>query len=137
PIRHAAQPSAPRCPASSRGRLWRQTSPKGCCKSALAGIRVVVAESAQSTGGAALATPRFRSYLASVQARQRINDTGTAVLCRLATRPLLLDHLFGRLCHELLIAELLVDLGDLGIELADLLVETRPLGAEVDHPRQG
>ena len=44
---------------------------------------------------------------------------------------LLLDHFFGRLGDELLIAELLVDLGDFGIELVHLLWRGGPFRRRV------
>src|SRR3954469_4932994 len=49
---------------------------------------------------------------------------------------LFLDHLGWGLGHELLIAELLVDLADLGFFLADLAVEPGTFGVEIDHAGQ-
>jgi hypothetical protein len=49
---------------------------------------------------------------------------------------LLLDDLLGRAAHEIGVAELRGDLGDVGVELLHLLSQTGLLGREVDDAFQ-
>src|SRR3954451_4507775 len=71
-----------------------------------------------------------------LQSLQRLEQLGLAGQRRLALFALLLDDLLGRVGNELLVGQLGLGALDVGVGLADLLVETRALGSDVDHSLQ-
>src|SRR5215217_8333606 len=74
-----------------------------------------------SPQGGGRPTATSRAILA--QTLQCFGDVMTPFDGGFTTGLLLFDHFLGRLGDKLLVAELLVDLADLGVELADFLFE--------------
>src|SRR5713101_4924513 len=79
-------------------------------------------------------SPYPANHLRSVfEPLQRLEDPGLPGDGRLAFLFLFLDDVLGRVGDEFLVVELGIDPLDVGVGLAQFLVEPRLLGRKVDH----
>src|SRR4249920_3249112 len=98
-------------------------------------MAAAVTRTTNATNGTSRTIPsrivQRRMSCRAFQPLQRLDDLAAAAFRLLALLALAIDHLFGRAPHEVGIAELGVDPLDVGVDLAELLLEPRLLGCDV------
>src|SRR5260221_12834873 len=97
---------------------------------------MIAASCAGCRGGASIAAPIAQGSPGSAELAHALLDAGQLCPQLLEVAALARDDFGRRLLHEAGVAELLVDAGDLGLQLLGLLLQLGPLLLQVDDREQ-